>query len=132
MCGCHETSNNEQPTSHQHIYVFVSSVAELPRLLHPIHRRASVIESAGLWNPRPQRSYTGRERIRFLGSDLCDCSLASSSSSSRLVYLFVGHVPRVIAFSVNSVRHNVVFTRSSSSRNHKSRMIFPLKSCLTY
>jgi hypothetical protein len=43
-----------------------------------------------------------------LGSDLHDCSLASSSSSSRLVYLFVGHTPKVVAFNVNSVRPIVV------------------------
>jgi hypothetical protein len=32
--------------------------------------------------PRPQRSCTERERIRFLGSTLRDCSNASTSSSS--------------------------------------------------
>jgi hypothetical protein len=44
--------------------------------------------------PCPQRSCTGRERIRFLGSALRDCSnastsLSSTSSSPRLVFLLV-------------------------------------------
>jgi hypothetical protein len=44
--------------------------------------------------PRPQRSCTGRGRIRFLGSALRDCSNASTSPSStslspRLVFLLV-------------------------------------------
>ncbi|PVH62780.1 hypothetical protein PAHAL_3G396700 [Panicum hallii] len=45
--------------------------------------------------PRPQRSCTGRGRIRFLRSALRDCSNASTSPSStssspRLVFLLVG------------------------------------------
>jgi hypothetical protein len=44
--------------------------------------------------PRPQRSCTGRGRIKFLGSALRDCSNASTSPSStssspRLVFLLV-------------------------------------------
>jgi hypothetical protein len=44
--------------------------------------------------PRPQRSCTGRGRIRFLGSALRDCSNASTSPSStsslpRLVFLLL-------------------------------------------
>jgi hypothetical protein len=88
--------------------------------------------STGLQNHCPQWSCSGRGWIRFLVSDLCDCSLASSSSSSRLIYLFVGRASRVIAFNANSVGHNIIFTLSSLSRNHKSRTISPLKSCLTY
>jgi hypothetical protein len=111
---------------------FAASAAVPSRLLHPVHRCASVIGRAGLRNGHPQRSSTERGRIRFLGSDLCDCSLALSSSSPRLVYLFVGLAQRVIAFNVNFVRPIVVFIRSSSSRNHKSRTVHTLKSCLTY
>jgi hypothetical protein len=44
-----------------------------------------------------------------LRSDLHDCSLASLSSSSRLVYLFVGRALSVIAFNTNSVRPIVIF-----------------------
>jgi hypothetical protein len=73
-------------------------------LLHLVHWRAYVIGRAGLWNRCPQRSCTERWWIRFLGSNLHDCSLASSSSSPWLIYLFVGRAPRVIAFNVNSVR----------------------------
>jgi hypothetical protein len=102
------------------------------KVLHPIHRRASAIERAGLQNRRPQRSCTWRGRIRFLESDLHDCSLASSSSSPRLVYLFVGLTRRVIAFNANFVRPIAVFIQSSSSRNRKSRMVPAPKSCLTY
>jgi hypothetical protein len=82
-----------------------------------------VIGRAGLRNHRPQRSYTGRGRIKFLGSDLHDCSLASSCSSPRLVYLFVGRAPRVVAFNTNSVRSSGVFIQLSSSRNRKSRTV---------
>jgi hypothetical protein len=95
---------HEQPQKTPTHLDFTTSAAAPPRLLHPIHQRASAIGRAGLWNHRPQRSCTGRGRIRFLGSDLHDCSLASSSSSPRLVYLFVGHAPRVIAFNANFVR----------------------------
>ncbi|PVH31892.1 hypothetical protein PAHAL_9G254400 [Panicum hallii] len=47
--------------------------------------------------PRPQRSCTGRGRIRFLGSALRNCSNASTSPSStssspRLVFLLVSGV----------------------------------------
>jgi hypothetical protein len=44
----------------------------------------------------------------FLESDLHDCSLASSSSSSRLVSLFVGRVLRVATFNVNFIMSIVV------------------------
>jgi hypothetical protein len=67
-----------------------------------------------------------------LGSDLHDCSLVSSSSSSQLIYLFVGLTRRVVAFNANFVRPIAVFIRSSSSRNRKSHMVLALKSCLTY
>jgi hypothetical protein len=111
---------------------FTSSAATPPRLLHPVHRRASAIERAGLRNRRPQRSCTGRGRIWFLGSDLRDCLLALSSSSPRLVYLFIGLARRIVAFNANFVRPIVVFIQSSSSRNRKSRTVPALKSCLTY
>jgi hypothetical protein len=79
-----------------------------PRLLHFIHRCASAIGRASLQNCRPQRSCTGRGRIRLLGSDLRDCSLASSNSSSHLIYLFVECATRVITFNVNSVRPIII------------------------
>jgi hypothetical protein len=44
-----------------------------------------------------------------LGSDLHDCSLASSSSSTRLIYLFVGLTRRVVAFDANFIRPIAVF-----------------------
>jgi hypothetical protein len=50
-----------------------------------------------------------REGEWFLRRDIRDCSLASSSSSSRLVYLFIGRASRVVAFNANSVRPIVVF-----------------------
>jgi hypothetical protein len=111
---------------------FIASAAAPPRLFHPVRRRASAIGRAGLRNHRHQRSCTGRGRIRFLGSDLHDCSLASSISSPRLVYLFVGLAWRVVTFNANFVRPIDVFIRSSSSRNCKSRTVHSLKSCLTY
>jgi hypothetical protein len=75
---------------------------------------------------------TGRWRIRFLESNLSDCSLVTSSYSPRLIYLFIGHVPRVIAFNTNFVRMIAVFIRSSSSRNRMSHTVPAFKSCLTY
>jgi hypothetical protein len=87
---------------------FTASAAVLPRLFHPVHRHAPAIGRACLRNRRPKRSCSGRGRIRFLGSDLRDCLLASSSSSPRLVYLFVGLAGRVIAFNENFVRSIVV------------------------
>jgi hypothetical protein len=114
-----------------HLGFTLSAVAP-PRLLHLVHRHASAIGRAGLRNRRPQRSCTGRGRISFLGSDLRDCSLVSSSSPPRLVYLFVGLTRKVIAFNVNFVRPIVVFIQLSSSRNCKSRTVPTLKLCLTY
>jgi hypothetical protein len=132
ICGRH--GNRNKPTTMKiptHLG-FVASAAAPPRLLHPIHRRASTIWRAGLRDCRPQWSCIERGRIRFLGSDLRDCSLASSSSSPRLVYLFVGLAWRVIAFNANFIRPITVFIQSSSSRNRKSRTVPALKSCLTY
>jgi hypothetical protein len=131
-CGRHENSNILIATKTPTYLGFASTAAAPPRLLHPVHRRASVIGRAGLRNRRLQRSCTGRGRIRFLGSDLHDCSLASSSSSPRLVYLFVCLARRIVAFNANFVRPITVFIRSLSSRNHKSRTVPALKSCLTY
>jgi hypothetical protein len=56
----------------------------------------------------PSSSAIRRGRIRFLGSDIHECSLASSSSSSRLVYLFVRCMMRVVVFNMNSIRPIVV------------------------
>jgi hypothetical protein len=123
-------TKNQQPRKHH--LGFAASAAVPLRLLHPVRRRASAIRRAGLRNRRPQRSYTGRGRIRFLGRDLHDCSLASSSSPPWLVYLFIGLVRRVIAFNANFVRPIVVFIQLSSSGNCKLRTVPALKSCLTY
>jgi hypothetical protein len=53
--------------------------------------------------------------MKFLGSYIRVYFFASSSSLSRLVYLFIGRTPRVIAFNANSVRQSVVFVLSSFS-----------------
>jgi hypothetical protein len=78
--------------------------------------------------PRPQRSCTGRGRIRFLGSALCDCSNASispssTSSSPRLVYLLVsgtrlGIVKRTEVLIVAVVIFAWLF------QSHKKRTVF--------
>jgi hypothetical protein len=132
MCGRHKNSNIPTATKTTTHLGFAASAAASSRLIHLVHRRASTIGRAGLQNRCPQRSCTRRGRIRFLESDIRDCSLASSSSSPRLVYLFVGLAQRVVAFNVNFVRPIIVFIRSSSSRNRKSRTVPTLKSCLTY
>jgi hypothetical protein len=128
----HRSSNTRIATKTSTQLDFAAFAAASPRLPHPVRRRASVIGRAGLRNHRPQRSCTGRGRIRFLGSDLRDYSLASSNSSPRLVYLFIDHVPRVIVLNANFVRPIVVFIPSLYSRNCKSRTVHALKSCLTY
>jgi hypothetical protein len=132
MCGHHRNSNKPIATKAPTHLGFAASAAAPLRLLHPVHRCASAIGRAGLRNHRHQQSYTGRWRIRFLGSDLHDCSLTSSSSSPRLVYLFVGLARSVVAFNVNFVLPIAVFIQSSSLRNRKSRTVPALKSCLTY
>jgi hypothetical protein len=132
MCSHHKNSNITTVMKTPTHLGFTGSAVAPPMLLHPVLRRASVIGRAGLWNHRPQRFCTGIGRIRFLGSNFHDCSLASSSSSPRLIYLFVGLVQRVTAFNVNFVRPIVVFIRLSWSRNHKLSVVTALKSCLTY
>ena len=47
-------------------------------LLHPERRHAPANGRAGLRNPSPLGSCTGRGRIRFLGSASHDCSRSSS------------------------------------------------------
>jgi hypothetical protein len=102
------------------------------RLLHPVCRHASMIGRAVLQNHHPQRSCTGRGQIKFLESDLRDCSLASSTSSPWFVYLFIERTSRVVAFNANSARPIAVLIRSSSSNNRESRTVPALKLCLTY
>jgi hypothetical protein len=131
-CSRHENSNKTNSHENTNTLRFAASAAAPSRLLHPVRRRASAIGRAGLQNRRFQRSCTGRGRIRFLGSDLRDCSLASSSSPPRLVYLFVGLTRRVVAFNTNFIRPIGVFIQLSSSRNRKSHTVPALKSCLTY
>jgi hypothetical protein len=132
MSGHHGNRNIPTATKTPTHLDFTTSAAAPSRLLHLVHRRASAIERAGLRNCHPQRSCTGRGRIRFLRSDLCDCSLASSCSSLRLVYLFIGLAQRVITFNANFVKPIAVFIWSSSSRNCKSHTVPALISCLTY
>jgi hypothetical protein len=98
MCGCHKTRNNEQSWATN-----ASSLLSPPLLRHQGYFIPFI--DVHLW------FCTGRGQIRFLGSDLCDCSLASSNYSSRLVYLFVGHAPKVIAFNANSVRLIIIVIR---------------------
>jgi hypothetical protein len=131
--GRHRNSNNKPIATKAPTHLgSIASAAAPPRLIHLVRRRAFAIGRAGLRNHRPQRSCTGRGRIRFLGSDLHDCSLVSSSSPPRLIYLFVDLARRVVAFNANFVGPIAVFIQLSSSRNRKSHMVPALKSCLTY
>jgi hypothetical protein len=132
MCDRHKSSNTRKSTKTPTHLSFAASTAAQPRLLHVVHRRASLIGRAYLQNHRPQRSCTRRVRIRFLESDPPDYSLALASSSPRLIYLFVDSTLRVIAFNVNFIRPVAIFIRLSSLRNHKSRTIPALKLCLRY
>jgi hypothetical protein len=131
-CGRHR-SNNTRTTMKTPTHLgSTASAAVPPKLLNPVHWHASAIRRASLWIHRPQWSCIGRGRIRFLGNNLCDCSLASPSSSPQLVYLIVGRVPRVVACNMNFIRPIVVFILLLSSSNLKSCTVPALKSCLTY
>jgi hypothetical protein len=130
-CGRHRNSNIPTAMKIPTHLGFTATAAAPLRLLHPVHRRASAIERGGLQNRRPQQSCIGRGRIRFLEAifviarslrQVLHHGSSTSSSVSR----------RVIAFNANFVRPIVVFIRSSSSRNRKSRLVPALKTCLTY
>jgi hypothetical protein len=74
-CGRYGTSNNEQPHVTNTSRFSPPPLWAPPSLLHAYHQHAPVIGRASLRNRRPQRSYTGSGWIRFLGSDLRDCSI---------------------------------------------------------
>jgi hypothetical protein len=131
MCGCHSSRNmkSHENTNASWFRRFCCCVttATSSRSLMCIcdqESRSSEPSSAVILHRE-------REQIRFLGSDLHDCSLTSSSSSPQLVYLFVGRASRVIAFNANSVRPSVICIQLLSM-NCKSRTVPTLKSCLTY
>jgi hypothetical protein len=118
-CGCHETSNNKQQWA-----TYAS------RFLPPLRCQGYFILFIDVhpWSGE-QVSETiiisdlHRERAnKVFGSDLHHCSLASSSSSSHLIYCFIGRTPRVIAFNVSSV-----FIQSPSLMNRKSCTVSPFK-----
>jgi hypothetical protein len=68
----------------------------------------------------------------FLGSNLRDYSFASSSSSSRLVYLFVGRTPRVVAFNVNFVRLIIVVKEPQVTYSFSSQIMSYILNMLIY
>jgi hypothetical protein len=130
-CGRHRNSNIPTAMKIPTHLGFTATAAAPLRLLHPVHRCASAIGRGGLQNRRPQQSCIGRGRIRFLGSNLRDCSLASSSSSPRLVYLFVGlaegrRLQRELRQADHRL-HPVVIVKKSQVTFGSS-----LKTCLTY
>jgi hypothetical protein len=107
------TINNHEPPTHLvfHLLRCSTTKATSSRSSMCIHNQESRSSESSF------SAILHRERVnKFLENDLCDCSLASSSSSSRLTYLFVGRAPRVITFNANSVRPIVISIRSSSSR----------------
>jgi hypothetical protein len=72
-----------------------------------------------------------QERVnKVFGSVLRDCSIASPSLSSRLIYLFVNLVRSIITSTVNSVSLRTIFRNLLLSR--KTRKYLTLESCLTY
>jgi hypothetical protein len=97
--------NNHEPPTHLGF-----------RLLHYCTAKATsscsltCIHDLESGSPEPSSSaILQRERAnKFLGSDLYDCSLASSSSSSQLIYPFVRCMSRVVAFNANSVRPIII------------------------
>ena len=72
-------------------------------LLHPERRRASAIGRAGLRNPSPSRSCTGRGRIRFLGSASRDCS-----RTSPFLFDYVRHRRTTTPFVVVRLHHIII------------------------
>jgi hypothetical protein len=122
-------TNNHEPPTHLRFRLLRRCAVKTTSF-----RSSTCIHDRESRSPEPSSSVIlHQERaIRFLRSDLRDCSLASSSSPSRPIYLFVGRAPWVVTFNTYSVRSIVVFIRSPSSRNLKSRTVSSLKSCLTH
>jgi hypothetical protein len=120
----HRTSNNEQSRVTNAFSFFVSSIATSPRLLHLVRQCVSMTGRAGLRNHRPQRSCTGRGRIRFLRSDLHDCSI----HFSKFVYL--DRTRSLITSTANFVSLRTVFKDLLLFRKTRTHII--LESCLTY
>jgi hypothetical protein len=131
-CSRHGTSNNEEPRATK------ASILSPPPLLRrqgyfipfvDVHLRLGeqVSRTVVLSNPTP-----GRGRIRFLRSELHGCSLASSSSSSRLIYLFVGRAPRVASFNANSVKLIVIIKEPQVTYSFSSQIIFYILDRLIY
>jgi hypothetical protein len=110
--------NNHEPPTHLALhlicccYASKTSSSRSSTCIYDRENRSSKSSSSAILHP--ERSN------KILGSDIRNCSLASSSSSLQLIYLFVERAPSVIAFNVNSVKSIAIFIRSSSSRNRKS------------
>jgi hypothetical protein len=89
-CGRHGNSKIPTATKTPTHLGFAATTAAPPRLLHPVHRRASAIGRVCLRNRRPQRSCTERWRIRFLEAifvtarSLCQVLRHGSSTSSSV------------------------------------------------
>jgi hypothetical protein len=60
----------------------------------------------------------------FLRRFYHNCSLTSSSSSSRLVYIFIKRALRVVAFNTNSVRPIVVVKKPQVTYDFSSQIMF--------
>jgi hypothetical protein len=124
------TMNNHEPPTHLALHLICcccaskTSSSRSSTCIYDRENRSSKPSSSAILHPEMSN--------KILGSDIRNCSLASSSSSLQLVYVFGGRASSVIAFNVNSVRSITVFIQSSSSRNRKSRTIPALKSYLTY
>jgi hypothetical protein len=71
-------------------------------LLYPERRRALANERADLRNPSPLGSCTGRERIRFFGSDSRNCSRSSPRRVFHLTLSPCGPTAFVISSSGGS------------------------------
>jgi hypothetical protein len=65
-------------------------------------------------------------------SDLHDSSLASLSSSSQLVYLFVGRTPRLVSFNINSIKPIVVIKEPQVTYSFSSQIMSYILDMLIY
>jgi hypothetical protein len=97
--------NNHEPLTHLDLRLIRCCIAKTSS-----SRSSTCICNRVSWSLELSSSVIlHRERVnKVFGNDLRDCSLASSNSSPWLIYLFVGHETKVIAFNANPVRTIIV------------------------
>jgi hypothetical protein len=132
MCGHHRTCNYELKTQCHELHLVFC-------LLYCCAAKATSSRSSTWLCDRESRSIEPSSsvilhqggQIRFLGSILCDCVIASTSSSSWLIYFFVGRTPTIVVYNAPSSKMSGVFSLQLSLRKRKPRTFSSLQSCLS-